>query len=298
MLYFSILFLLTRRFCLTLAVQISVGTTKLDSAEARCSNIQEFSCVSDKCDPAVGQPSYTSSGLFDVPVVSEKGDCRNGDRPNHFCGPGELCNDPTAGHCLENTISASGQHHMPSKDVGTPKHFLCLTVNKMDTPVIVWENADCSGLKCFIPGDGYWNTWKTGDQGNCVDIGVNQPIDAPPCLSAGQDGVWPSGGGFPRDVTTKVGGNFGRAASFENTMMCDSVPKERQPQALARSDVNPPSGHYATDAWNPNINIPSDEQPPDLDTRSFRFKRQKKPGTNPLRNGRLPPLTYKTRKFL
>lgn len=213
------------------AIQIFAGTSTLGGANDVCGNIQEFACINDVCDPYAG--------------AAHNGRCRNGDGGD--CAPSTLCNKPTKGHCIENTISASGSHSMPAKarNQGTDKHFYCLRVTEFNKPAIVYEKFDCTGRACFIPGNGNWKTWASGAQGNCVVIDNANPVNVPPCLAAGQSGRYPpSGQGFPSGVNEWVGGDYGMPQAFVNTQVCNVVPNNAWPGPIPIDQTSPPQGDF------------------------------------------------------
>lgn len=208
------------------ATQISAGTSTLGGAGDTCTNIQEFSCVNDICDPRAG--------------LYYGGRCRNGDNPSGTCQPSKPCNKPTAGHCLENVISAPGTHSMPT--LGTPKHFYCVQVLNYDRPAVLYENADCSGRSCFIPWAGHWAAWSRGAQANCVEIDPIVPVSIPACLAPGQSGTYPPNGGFPSGVNEHVGGDFGLPASYDNSLTCNAPSSSAWPAPISRDSYDPPAG--------------------------------------------------------
>lgn len=210
------------------AVQISVGTSTLSGANDQCSDIQEFSCINDICDQQAGIGA--SSG----------GKCRNGDAAWLACTAGQFCAKPTAGHCLENTISEGGTHAMPDKSRGTPKHFHCASVTNLDVPVILWENNDCTGKSCFIPGAGQFATWSRGAQGNCVEIDPVTPVNTIACVSAGQKSSFPPNGGFPSGVPEIVGGDYGLPAGWENSNECSALTGSAAPASIPVNNPWPP----------------------------------------------------------
>ena len=183
-------------------IQIYAGTSKLGGQRDTCVDIREFSCINNVCEPFAGS-DHTRRG-------------RNGDNPRGTCQPSEPCTEPTRGHCLENTISASGLHGMPSN-----KHFYCVSVLNFDKPAILWETNDCTGKKYFVPGAVEFGTWAKGAQANCVEIDPVSRVNAKPCLCPGQTEVFPPNGGSPSDVPELVGETYGLPASFDNSHTCD-----------------------------------------------------------------------------
>ena len=130
---------------------------------------------------------------------------------------------------------------MPDASHGTPKHFSCLSVQNFDTPVVVWETATCTGKSCFIPSAGEYLTWQSGAQGNCVDIGVEVPVQTVPCLAAGQgSAAYPSGGGFPQGQNLEVGGDYGMPVAFDNSNTCTAYTNSPPPAAIPVNSTNPP----------------------------------------------------------
>ena len=262
-----IAFLLSIHFSKIGAVQISVGTTSLDSPQDQCSNIQEFSCINDFCDPFAGNK------------------CRNGGNPSQYCSPGLICALPQQYHCLENTITAEGKHSTPNATRGTPKHFSCLSVQSFDKPVVVWENDDCTGQSCFIPNNGNYETWEQGAQGNCVDIGVASSVETVPCLAAGQGTAnYPSTGGFLRGEQVWVGGEYGMPVSFDESSACMAYNTAPEPESIPVNDTSPPLGDLSqqylsgiTDYGDPDI---VDKREADLHKRANQF-------TTALRQGEL-----------
>ena len=214
-----------------LSVQIFGGTSQLQGNYDQCGNYQEFSCVNDVCDPFAGS--------------ANNGRCRNGDDPSGTCPPNQSCSIPTKGHCLENTISAIGLHSTPSgaRGQGTDKHFYCVTIIDLNIPVVLWENTDCTGQSCFIPGNGPYLTWAFGERGNCIDIGPELPVNTVPCLSPGELYKTPFGGGFPAGMLLSVGGQYGSPAAYNNTDTCSSIATNKDPNPHGLSVIpNPPYG--------------------------------------------------------
>ncbi len=210
------------------AVLVTVGTSTLGGAKDQCSDIQEFSCINDICDQQAG--SGASSG----------GKCRNGDAASTACTAGQFCGKPTAGHCLENTVSEKGLHAMPDKSQGTPKHFYCTSITQFDKPVVLWENNDCSGKSCFIPSEGQFATWSRGAQGNCVEIDPVVPINTTACISAGQSSSLPPNGGFPSSAFEVVGGDYGLPAGWENSNECNALLGSSTPASIPVNGTLPP----------------------------------------------------------
>ena len=214
----------------TFATQIFIGTSQLDGLNDLCGDYQEFACVDDICDPSAGSAS--------------NGRCRNGDDPNETCQPNTDCSTPTKGHCLENTVSLKGLHSTPAKakNQGTDKHFYCVTVSNYNDPVIIWQNNDCTGSSCFVPGNGAYLTWDFGAQANCLDIAPETPVKTVPCLSPGEHGKGPFGGGFPAGLSIPVGGNYGPPVSYDNSNTCTSI-WNQVPDFQGDSKIpNPPEG--------------------------------------------------------
>lgn len=237
------------------AIQISAGTSTLGGAKDTCGGIQEFACINDICDPYAG-PAHN-------------GRCRNGD--GSICDPGVLCNKPTAGHCIENTISAPGSHSMPAnaRKQGTDKHFTCVSVTEYDKPAVIFEKFDCTGKACFIPGNGQWKTWASGSQGNCVVIDSPDAVSVPPCLAAGQSGKYPpSGQGFPSDVNEWVGGIYGMPQAFVNTQVCNTVPDNVWPAPIPKDQTSPPQGDI-NQQYRSNFPALGDFDPNDYGKRSI-----------------------------
>lgn len=213
----------------TSAVQISAGTSTLSGTNDQCSDIQEFSCVNDICDQQAGLGS------------SIGGNCRNGGASSTACTAGQFCGKPTAGHCLENTITESGLHAMPNKSKGTPKHFYCVSVSNLDKPVVLWENNDCTGKNCFIPSAGQFATWSRGAQGNCVEIDPVTPVNTTACIAAGQKSTFPPNGGFPSSVPQAVGGDYGLPAAWDNSNECNALLGSSTPASIPTNDTLPPA---------------------------------------------------------
>ena len=263
------------------AVTIFGGTTDLSSKSTTCSSIQEFRCINDICDAS----ARTSAG-----------GCRNGGGGG-ACGPFDQCNKPDPGHCLDRAISGPGQHSMPTADVGTPKHFYCLNVDTLDVPVVVWENPDCTGDKCYIPASGAFHAWTPGwpneqGQGNCVDIGVPNAIQAQPCLGLGQNpGNIGTTEGYGVNADPQwVGGSYGIPTGDNAT--CNANPANGTPPGIDAAAIsNPPTDDW-TDYYNSNITDRGTDDISDLDKRSLRTRRKKRggisrPGTGGLRDGML-----------
>ena len=208
------------------AVQIFAGTSTLGGVNDQCGDIQEFRCVNDNCDPLAGSLNG--------------GKCRNGDAASKTCDPGSNCGSPTAGHCLENTISAPGIHGMPDKTVGTPKHFTCVNVQNLDKPVVLWEKNDCTGSSCYIPSAGHFVTkWPRAAQGNCVEIDPVTPINTTACIAAGQKDHIPPNGGVDGDAFEVVGGDYGLPAFWETTYECNPLPDNAIPAPIPVNDTKP-----------------------------------------------------------
>ena len=136
---------------------------------------------------------------------------------------------------------------MPGKGQGTPKHFYCVTVTDYNVPAVIFQNNDCTGSSCFIPGAGNWQTWSSGAQGNCISIDPDTPINTTPCLAPGQDGEFPANGGFASDVPVPVGGDNGLPNSFANSHTCDTLEGSALPAPIARDAYNPPEGDVSTE---------------------------------------------------
>ena len=251
-------------FPLASAIQIFAGTTALGGINSQCGNIQEFSCIHDICDPYAG--------------VAHNGRCRNGDDSSGTCQPNAACSVPTPGHCLENTISAAGIHSMPSN-----KHFYCVSVTEFDKATVIWANSDCTGRSCFIPGNGDYNTWALGVQGNCIDVGVEVPTNTTPCLSPGQTGLFPPNGGFPSSIPEPVGGEYGLPVAFLNSHSCDQLSASVEPAAIPQNTTGPKAGDF-TDWWHSNVTI-TDGDTSELDTRELVDRQGKQPSTKALRDG-------------
>ena len=209
---------------LVLSVFVQTGTTILNDVWDSCGNRQEFECVNNACDPVVHQDDYAGAT------------CRfedGGDR------------------CLETVVAATGLHSMPdsSKNQGTSKHFYCLSVNTFDTPVIAYENSDCTGQSCFIPTVGSFAMWTLNAQANCIDIDPSFPIWTGPCLSPGETGPTPFNGGFVAGLSLPVGGDAGLPVSYNNTNTCTALPSYVA-TAPSTNIPNPPIASI-TDAYFP-----------------------------------------------
>ena len=130
---------------ITSALQVYAGAGQVsndpNNPGSSCQDIQEFACNNDTCDQCAGP--------------NNGGRCRNGGS-SPDCQPGQLCNTPKAGHCLENTFCTSGRHTMPT--AGTPKHFRCLSVTGLNHQgtIVIYQNNDYTGASCMINGDGVW----------------------------------------------------------------------------------------------------------------------------------------------
>ena len=207
------------------AVQIFGGTYTLSGQNDRCGNFQEFSCVNDQCDPYAGP--------------FNQGECRNGAAPGKPCAPNAYCDTPMEGRCLETTVSLPGNHSTPGPGQGTPKHFFCVSVTSYYTPVIIWENDDCTGQSCFIPDNGEFVTWSRGQLANCAQIDPQTAVSTLPCIAAGQSGIFPPQGGFPSNVPVTVGGSAGLPVAFDNSHTCD-VPHELPP-SIPVDTAGPPA---------------------------------------------------------
>ena len=227
------------------SVQITVGTTRLGQATSRCSDLQQFACVNDVCDPASGD-SYGNK-------------CFNGDDTGTICDAGSDCSSPTAGHCLDTIISADGRHSTPARarNQGTDKHFYCLSVSGLaQTPVIVWENNDCSGQHCFIPRDGYMSTWSKGSRGNCIDINPVTPMLTAPCLTPGLAPNAPFSGDYEQGHEIWVGGQYGFPQDFTQSSVCDPLPASSQGDIslnLPDPPTAPFSDAYTSPSYNPAL---------------------------------------------
>ena len=221
-------------------VLISAGTSTLSGTNDQCSDIQEFSCVNDICDEQVGTGS--TSG----------GNCRNGDAPLTPCTAGSFCGKPTAGHRLENIISETDLHAMPNKSQGTPKHFYCVSVTTLDKPLVLWENNDCTGQRCFVPSAGQFATWSRGAQGNCVEIDPETPMNTTACIAAGQTSTFPPNGGFPSSVPEPVGGDYGLPAAWDNSDECNALVGSSSPPSIPTNNTLPPEVE-ASERYQSNI---------------------------------------------
>ncbi|KAI4232128.1 MAG: hypothetical protein LQ352_008355 [Teloschistes flavicans] len=126
--------------------------------------------------------------------------------------------------------------------VGTAKHFYCVNVLEFDQPAVIYEKADCTGKSCFIPGAGNYVTWSRGAQANCIEIDPQLPVNVSPCLSAGQNGLYPPNGGFPSGVPEPVGGDYGLPAAYANSQTCSPVPDNVWPGPIPRDPYTPPAG--------------------------------------------------------
>ena len=263
--FLPLIILIQTLVCFVNSIQIYAGTTKLSSQSSQCSDIQEFSCIGDVCDPLAGP--------------ANNGACRNGDDTSKTCQPNNFCSVPTAGHCLENTISHQGIHGMPDN-----KHFYCVNVINFDKPAILWEKNDCTGSNCFVPGAGYFNTWAIGAQANCVEIDPTTPIRTTPCLSPGQNGIFPPNGGFPSSVAEPVGGDYGLPASYTNSLTCNHLSATSSPPPITQNFTTPPA--VGNSQLNPyHSNITDDDGIDELYRRSRRLDRRANAITAALRNG-------------
>ena len=219
-------FLLSNILRLGSAVQIFAGTSQLKGVNDQCGDVQEFRCMNDVCDPSAGS--------------ANGGRCRNGDASRKTCDAGTNCGIPTAGHCLENRISAPGKHAMPDKSVGTPKHFSCVSVQQFDKPVLLWQNSDCTGSSCYIPSEGQFTTkWPRAAQGNCVEIDPVTPINTTACPIAGQNSAIPPNGGVDGDAQEVVGGDYGLPTFWETTYECNALSDNTVPAAIPTLDQMP-----------------------------------------------------------
>ena len=254
------------------AVLMSAGTATLSGANDQCTDIQEFSCVNDICDQQSG--TGASSG----------GACRNGDAASTPCTAGQFCGKPTAGHCLENTISETGTHSMPNASVGTPKHFYCVSVTTLDKPVLLWENDDCTGSSCFVPSTGQFATWSRGAQGNCVEIDPEVPVNTTACIAAGQSSTFPPNGGFPSSVPEPVGGQYGLAAAFDNSNECSALVGSSNPAGIPENTTFPPEID-ASERYQSNITANQGFSVNDLYKRHGVLAKRANPVTSALRNG-------------
>ena len=254
------------------AVQISAGTSTLSGTNDKCSDIQEFSCINDICDQQAG--SGSTSG----------GECRNGDASSTPCDAGAFCGKPTAGHCLENTISETGLHAMPNKSQGTPKHFYCVSVTSFDKPVVLWENDDCTGQSCFVPSTGQFTTWSRGAQGNCVEIDPVTPVNTTACISAGQKSTFPPNGGFPSSVPEPVGGDYGLPAAWDNSNECNALLGSSTPASIPTNDTLPPAID-ASERYQSNITANQGFGINDLYRRDGLLAKRANPVTQALRDG-------------
>ncbi|KAL8992288.1 MAG: hypothetical protein Q9169_007217 [Polycauliona sp. 2 TL-2023] len=237
------------------AIQIFVGTSTLGGARDTCEDIQEFSCINDTCDPYAG--------------TDHNGRCRNGGNRDGTCPAATLCNEPGKDQCIENTISADGLHRMPTAKA---KHFYCAAVTEFDKPAVMYEKQDCTGKACFIPGNGQYVPWSRGAQANCIVINPTVPANVPPCLAAGQNGLYPPQGGFPSDKTESVGGDYGLPAAFDNSLVCR--PKyETFPPPISRDGYDPLAGDIK-DQYISGITSTGGLDVSELDTRSWRGRIQ------------------------
>ena len=251
--------------CLVNSIQIFAGTSKLSGQSSTCLDIQEFSCIGDVCDSLAGP--------------ANNGACRNGDATSVQCQPNNFCSTPTPGHCLENTISVQGIHGMPDN-----KHFYCVNVINFDKPAILWEKNDCTGNNCFIPAAGYFNTWAIGAQANCVEIDPKTPIRTTPCLSPGQNGVFPPNGGFAAGVPEPVGGDYGLPASYTNSQTCSLIPNTSAAQPIPQNFKIPPAaGNFQLNPYRSNIT--DSDGIDELYRRSKRLGKRANAITRALRNG-------------
>ena len=178
---------------------------------------------------------------------------------------------------------------MPHGSGMTAKHFLCVNVIDLDKPVVLWETPDCTGKSCFIPTSGHFNTWSNSDQGNCVQINPNPPVDSTPCLAAAQGGPYPFQGGLPRDGHLSVGGDYGLPVSFQNSHSCDNI---NLPPPIPLDNSNPPDGDYSQ-AVHPDTSDLDGIGPDDLDAddannkrRARRLRKRANPASLALRKGR------------
>ena len=254
------------------AVLISAGTSTLSGTNDQCSDIQEFSCINDFCDQQAG--TGATSG----------GQCRNGDATSTPCTAGQYCGKPTAGHCLENTISESGLHAMPNSSQGTPKHFYCVSVTSFDKPVVLWENNDCTGQSCFVPNAGQFATWSRGAQGNCVEIDPVTPVNTTACIAAGQTSTFPPNGGFPSSVPEPVGGNYGLPAAWDNSNECNALVGSASPASIPVNNTLPPAID-ASQRYQSNITADQGFDVSDLYKRHGVLAKRANPVTQALRDG-------------
>ncbi|KAI9681211.1 MAG: hypothetical protein M1817_002493 [Caeruleum heppii] len=156
--------------------------------DSNCGVTQEFSSVNDICDPCAG--------------AATNGRCRNGDNSGGTCPALTNCGQPTVGHAIENTICAPGRHIM-----APGKRFRCVRATNYTVPAIVYENRDCTGKACFIPGNGAFDVRFVA---HCVDINPAAEVNAVPCEGEkGESTGGEAGGGFPFGIPVLVGGPVG-----------------------------------------------------------------------------------------